>query len=281
MISVLSLIKQLSDRPISFHRAYVKLTGSVNAALMLSQAMYWTPRTTDTDGWFYKSSADWEEETGLGRHEQDTARKQLKRTGFWSEKLKGVPATTHYKIDLEKMASSLTESGKLDCENPASKSAAIQHTIITETTTETTSFTESKDSVPNKSELGSELVLSIEVPNTKKGAKKELLYQACVDFWLKEAHPGWTFGAMHGKSMKALIVKMRTLCFNKQMVGSDAQVLASFKKMCSQLPAWFQDKDLPIINAKFNEIITQIQNGPKQGSFHGKNSADRFSKFAS
>ena len=31
---------QLLDRPIAFHRCFVTLTGSVTAALMLSQALY-------------------------------------------------------------------------------------------------------------------------------------------------------------------------------------------------------------------------------------------------
>lgn len=132
-----------------------------------------------------------------------------------------------------------------------------------------------------KKELGSELVLSSELPNTKAVGKKELLYQACVEFWLKEVHPGWTFSAMHGKAMKSIISKMRTLCLSKQLIGSDAQILNSFKKMCMELPEWFKEKDLPIINAKFNEITTQIQHGPKQQSYHSKNSADRFSRFAS
>src|SRR5690242_16310848 len=84
------------DRPIAFHRCFVRLTGSVNAALLLSQAVYWSNRTNDPEGWFHKSMDEWEEETGLTRHEQDKAREILRGTGFWNEKKKGVPPKVHY-----------------------------------------------------------------------------------------------------------------------------------------------------------------------------------------
>ena len=63
------------DRPIAFQRAFVKLTDSINAALMLSQAVYWSSRTGDPGGWFWKTQSQWEDETGLTRREQDGARK--------------------------------------------------------------------------------------------------------------------------------------------------------------------------------------------------------------
>ena len=92
-------LNTLFDRPIAFHRCFVTITGSVTAALMLSQAFYWSKRTSLPDGWFYKSQAEWHEETGLTRREQETARKVLRNLGIFSEKLIGIPATLHYKIN--------------------------------------------------------------------------------------------------------------------------------------------------------------------------------------
>lgn len=89
----------LLDRPIAFHRVFVTLTGSVAAALMLSQAIYWSLRTKDPNGWFYKTQEEWEEETGLTRREQETARKQLRGTGFWQEDRRDVPAKLFFRID--------------------------------------------------------------------------------------------------------------------------------------------------------------------------------------
>lgn len=91
------------DRPIAFNPAFKKITGSTVAALMLSQAWYWSKRTSDEDGWFYKTQAEWEDETGLTRTEYETARRKLKDLGVMEEDLRGVPATLYYRIDKYKI----------------------------------------------------------------------------------------------------------------------------------------------------------------------------------
>jgi hypothetical protein len=96
------------DRPIAFHRCFVTLTGSVNAALMLSQAVYWQKRNKDA-GWWYQTQAKWEDETGLSRREQDTARRDLRGKPFWNEELKGLPGKMHYSVDLEILMDCLEE----------------------------------------------------------------------------------------------------------------------------------------------------------------------------
>ena len=68
---------------ITFHRVFVDITGSINAALMLSNAIYWTNRLPkEREGWFYKTKEEWTAETGLSRKEQDNARKQLTAIGI-------------------------------------------------------------------------------------------------------------------------------------------------------------------------------------------------------
>jgi hypothetical protein len=91
-------LDNLLDRPIAFNPSFKKITGSTNAALLLSQAFYWTKRTTDPDGWFYKTRDDWMDETGLTAEELDGARDKCKAAGVIEEKRKGVPATIHYRI---------------------------------------------------------------------------------------------------------------------------------------------------------------------------------------
>jgi len=93
------------DRPIAFNPAFKRITGSTVAALMLSQAWYWSKRTSDNDGWFYKTIEEWEEETGLTRSEQETARKHLKR--FLEVDLRGVPATLYYRLNKQEIYDSL------------------------------------------------------------------------------------------------------------------------------------------------------------------------------
>lgn len=139
----------LLDRPIAFHRSFVTLTGSVTAALMLSQAMYWAKRTSDPEGWFYKTQDDWQEETGLSRFEQESARKCLMALGVWHEERRGIPAKLYYRIDLaalekalryqiaENQQTRVRETSNLVCGKPANLSAINQQTN-TENTTETT-----------------------------------------------------------------------------------------------------------------------------------------------
>lgn len=100
-----SLAVRLFDRPIAFQRIFVDLTGSITAALMLSQAIYWTRRTSDPAGWFYKTQSDWQDETGMTRYEQETARKKLRQFEWWQEDLRkanGVP-TMYYRVNVNRL----------------------------------------------------------------------------------------------------------------------------------------------------------------------------------
>ncbi|WJZ69955.1 hypothetical protein PVP_XSN000042 [Vibrio phage PVP-XSN] len=95
----LMYISQALDRPIAFHRSFISIGAGVTGALMLSQAVYWSQRTSDNSGWFYKTQADWEGETGLTRYEQEGARKKLRNLGVLEEAKRGVPCKTYYKVN--------------------------------------------------------------------------------------------------------------------------------------------------------------------------------------
>ena len=95
------------DRPVAFQRAFKTITKNTVAALFLSQAWYWSKRHNNDDGWFYNTQEDWEEETGLTRFEQETARKILKRLSILEEKRVGVPAKLYYRLDKDRIAQML------------------------------------------------------------------------------------------------------------------------------------------------------------------------------
>lgn len=103
--STLSLLLQ---SPIAYHRVFAHIGGGATAGLFLSQAFYWTPRTKNPDGWFYKTSAEWEQETGLTRWEQETARKQLIKRGLIVEKKQGLPCKLFFRIVKEQLISAIT-----------------------------------------------------------------------------------------------------------------------------------------------------------------------------
>lgn len=91
------------DRPIAFNPAFKRITKSTNAALFMAQVWYWSKRTKDKDGWFYKTSEEWQEETALTRDEIIGARKVCRSLDVVEEKLKGVPATLFYRINKAKV----------------------------------------------------------------------------------------------------------------------------------------------------------------------------------
>lgn len=88
-------------------------------------------------------------------------------------------------------------------------------------------------------------------------------YTACVDVWLKEIHPGWIFGGMQGKAMKSIVKKIRATFHANNVAPTDVEIVEFFRTMCGNLPKWFKDKDLQVLDSKYNEIISQIDNQGK------------------
>lgn len=133
-----ALLAILTDRPIAYHPLFAKLCGGVTAGIFLSQLFYWAGKEKDPDGWTYKTQADFTEETGLTRWEQERARQSLKASGVLEEKRKGIPATMHYKINFDALTT-LLESNVPVRGHTSDCVEAIPQTIHTENTTETTS----------------------------------------------------------------------------------------------------------------------------------------------
>ena len=108
----LALVWPLLGRQIAFHRRLVDLTASVKAALLLSQAIYWTRHGRDIEqraGWFYKTMGQWEMETGLSTKEQVGARDILRRLAILDEQRVGVPAKLHFRLALDQFGTLLSD----------------------------------------------------------------------------------------------------------------------------------------------------------------------------
>lgn len=139
-MDVLSLL----DRPIAYHRVFVTLTGSVTAAVLLSQAVYWSRRTGENGGWFWKTAVDWTEETGLSRREQETARAILRELGIWQEEKRGIPARLWFFLDVPALETVLRETSMAENAKQAWRETPNRHGgnrhSISEITTEITSI---------------------------------------------------------------------------------------------------------------------------------------------
>jgi len=161
------IIGLLRDKPIAYHADLAKMLRSVTAGVFLSQLIYWDGKGHDPDGWIHKTQADWYEETGLTRREQETARKILRKQGIVEEQRRGQPARLYYRINWNRLIeclkeyysylddtdpdgskspniqgkdkhSSLADSAKLECTNAPNWNVGMRHSIYTENTTEIT-----------------------------------------------------------------------------------------------------------------------------------------------
>jgi len=158
MISWLEL-SAILNRPIAFHRIFATVGRGAIPGLFLSQAFYWTNRTQDPEGWFYKTQDEWLEETALIRSEQERARRQLKKNGLIEEKKQGLPCKVFYRINKAALLQQISQlasktipansnavSDKQECSNEQTSSVfsansnagSSRHSIYTENTTDTT-----------------------------------------------------------------------------------------------------------------------------------------------
>lgn len=99
---------ELLDRPIAFHRCFGRLVGSASGGVWLSQAVYWQKRAVQSDGFFYKTRDEWEEETLCTRREQEVVRAKLVQLGILEEVRRGIPRKLFFRIDFARLAECLT-----------------------------------------------------------------------------------------------------------------------------------------------------------------------------
>ena len=166
-----NLLIQLNQRPIAVYPIYIKITGSVNAGLLLSQLMYWYGAVNGRV--FYKNDIEIMEETMLSESELRSAKAKLKTMPFIHIKAKGIPATTHYTIDAQELISeierySLVKSTKVKKGKQQNFTTEFNQTITentTKNTTENTSYILSE----NSKEFSPIEINGIEIKEKKNG----------------------------------------------------------------------------------------------------------------
>jgi hypothetical protein len=100
----------LGSKVVSFHSIFAKAIGSVPAAVMLSQGLFWQekskhkdPRIIDGEEYFSKTAEEWYDETGVTEEQQKTARAHLVGCSVWKERRAGLPAKMYFRVDLENL----------------------------------------------------------------------------------------------------------------------------------------------------------------------------------
>ena len=174
-------------RPIAFYPQLRQVTGSIPAAIMLQQLLYWWERRTEET--IYKTEAEMQAETSLTPAEQKSAIKALKERGFVTVERKGLPAKRHFVVHVEAINDALialtrsAKSAELYRRNPPNCIGEIRRTNTentTETTTETTSGASSADALSRRSggeEAGSSFMFHgdpmTDVSDENGGARKQ------------------------------------------------------------------------------------------------------------
>src|SRR5699024_9274374 len=98
IMSAIDTMRRLG-RPIAYHPALAKHVGGVNAAIFLCQLIYWDGKADDDELGVYKTSEEWELETGLSYREQAGARKKLRDLGLLIETNQRLKHRIYYKLD--------------------------------------------------------------------------------------------------------------------------------------------------------------------------------------
>ena len=96
-------VAELLGPSLAYHRTLAGIGGGVHAGLLLSRALHLTRLQSkrQLQEWICNSAAEWTDQIGLTRREQETARKELARAGVWEESLNGIPPRLVARIRLD------------------------------------------------------------------------------------------------------------------------------------------------------------------------------------
>jgi hypothetical protein len=96
-------VAELLGPSLAYHRRLAGIGGGVHAGLLLSRALYLTRLQVrrQMQAWVGNSIAEWTQQIGLTRREQETARQELARAGIWEEMRVGVPPQRLARIRLD------------------------------------------------------------------------------------------------------------------------------------------------------------------------------------
>lgn len=96
--AVLSLIEELEVKCWTT-QVYIKITGSLDLGVFLERIVWWSDKTSRTDGFFWKKAEEWGEELSISYAQVKRMEEALKDKGLIETALKRANSapTTHYK----------------------------------------------------------------------------------------------------------------------------------------------------------------------------------------
>jgi hypothetical protein len=100
----------LGQKTVGFYPVIAKALGSVPAAVMVSQGLFWQYKAEHRkvaqiggEDYFSKTVSEWYEETSITESVQRLARALLVKHGIMKEKLSGAPAKMYFRVDIDSL----------------------------------------------------------------------------------------------------------------------------------------------------------------------------------
>ena len=95
------LRKKFGTRAILYIKHFAEMTGSINAAILMSQLLYWYGKGSDK-GWVYKTIEDMKDETGLSKGQQAKAIEIWKKADVLEiSYTKTIPPKRNFKVNVD------------------------------------------------------------------------------------------------------------------------------------------------------------------------------------
>jgi DnaD/phage-associated family protein len=204
------LIKQISGQKnvVTVPKLFVKITGDMTQAVVLSQCLYWSDRTARTDGYFYKTAKEFADDLGISERQLRYAVEKLEESGFIStviHRAKGAP-TTHYKVNNDFVTESILQICQIEITNSVNPSDIIVNSL-TEITTEIKSTTTTPDERKNVY-----VVYEQNIGTLTPMIAEDLddLEKTCTEFWVVEAiHEAVSSNARNIKYIRAILERWK------------------------------------------------------------------------
>lgn len=202
MLSASDLMRTIG-RPIAYHPALARMVGGVNAAIFLSQLIYWDERMEDAELGVYKTAEQWEAETGLSVREQTTARRQLRDRGLITETHKRIEHKLYFKLDRDAFDRLIAGAG--EAENPEKQNVDSLNAETQFGNSESANTETPKAPSPNHPKRSSLIKTEITTETTEeKNTKKENSPSFSFEHWPVNPSPEvWADYLQHRKAIKA------------------------------------------------------------------------------
>ncbi|HFK1537598.1 TPA: hypothetical protein ACGXMY_005654 [Bacillus cereus] len=145
--TIRTIISQISGQEniVVVPKLFIKLTGDLTTAVLLNQIVFYSDKSKRTDGYFYKSHKEWQEEICLTKRQVSYSTAKLKEMGLVDTKLmkaNGAP-TLHYKLDYDKLVDWIVTN----CNNGKSQNVTIDSNNMSQSLTEITTETTTKNNI--------------------------------------------------------------------------------------------------------------------------------------